>query len=101
MRSVPSSSASSITPRYSGRRCCATTSSDGCEPCHEESSTVPPVNAEDRLRRILALVPWVAAHDGPTLVEVGERFGLKEDELIADLDLLFMCGLHPYTPDML
>ena len=62
---------------------------------------MPALNADDRLRRILAVVPWVAAHDGPTVAEVCDRFGLTEKELLADLDLLFMCGLHPYTPDML
>lgn len=50
---------------------------------------------------MLALVPWVASHDGPTIDEVCARFGLTEKELLADLDLLWMCGLHPYTPDML
>ena len=62
---------------------------------------MPALNADDRLRRILAVVPWVASHDGPTVDEVCDRFGLTEKELLADLDLLFLCGLHPYTPDML
>jgi proteasome accessory factor C len=43
----------------------------------------------------------VAARDGPTLAEVCERFGCTEAELVADLDRLFMCGLYPYTPDVL
>ena len=58
-------------------------------------------NADDRLRRILALVPWVAAHDGPSIDEVCARFGCTEPELLADLDLLFMCGVHPFSPDTL
>lgn len=62
---------------------------------------MPPLSADDRLRRILAVVPWVAAHDGPSLDEVCRRFALSEKELLADLDLLYVCGLHPYTPDML
>jgi proteasome accessory factor C len=62
---------------------------------------MPRMSAEDRLRRLLALVPWVAAHDGPTVGEVSLRFGLTEDELAADLGLLPLCGLYPYTPDML
>jgi proteasome accessory factor C len=62
---------------------------------------VPRVSADERLRRLLALVPWVAAHDGPTVDEVCARFGCTEQELIEDLDLLFMCGLYPYTPDVL
>ena len=58
-------------------------------------------SAVDRLRRLLALVPWVAAAEGPTVEEVCSRFALTPDELAADLGLLFVCGLHPYTPDML
>lgn len=57
--------------------------------------------ADVRLRRLLAMIPWVAASDGPTVEEVTERFGISEDELAGDLDLLYMCGLWPYTPDML
>ena len=57
--------------------------------------------ADARLRRLLALVPWVVAQDGPTLDEVCARFGLGSDELVADLDLVFLCGVHPFTPDSL
>jgi len=57
--------------------------------------------ADDRLQRLLAVVPWVAAQDGPELKAVCARFGYTPEELTEDLDLLFMCGLHPYTPDML
>jgi proteasome accessory factor C len=46
-------------------------------------------------------VPWVAAHDGPTVEEVCARFGCTEEELADDLQLLFLCGLYPYTPDTL
>jgi proteasome accessory factor C len=59
------------------------------------------VTAEARLHRLLALVPWVAARDGPSVAEVCARFGCTEDELADDLQLLFLCGLHPYTPDTL
>jgi proteasome accessory factor C len=57
--------------------------------------------AEDRLGRLLAIVPWVASHDGPTVAEVCTRFGVAEADLLADLDLLFLCGVHPFTPDAL
>ncbi len=57
--------------------------------------------AQERLGRLLAIVPWVAAHDGPEVEEVCRRFGIAEDELLADLDLLFLCGVHPFTPDTL
>ena len=58
-------------------------------------------SAEDRLGRLLAIVPWVAAHDGPEVAEVCRRFGVGEKELLEDLGLLIMCGIHPFTPDVL
>jgi proteasome accessory factor C len=61
--------------------------------------SAPP--AQDRLARLLAIVPWVAAEDGPLISEVCERFGVSERDLLADLDLLFLCGVHPFTPDAL
>jgi proteasome accessory factor C len=57
--------------------------------------------AQERLGRLLAIVPWVAAHDGPEVEEVCRRFGIAEQELLEDLDLLFLCGVHPFTPDTL
>ncbi|MGC8626609.1 MAG: helix-turn-helix transcriptional regulator [Acidimicrobiales bacterium] len=54
-----------------------------------------------RLSRLLAIVPWVVANDGPAVTEVCKRFGISERDLLADLNLLFMCGVYPYTPDAL
>ena len=56
---------------------------------------MPKLSADERLQRLLALIPWVASHDGPTVEEVCSRFGCTQAELVDDLDLLFMCGLHP------
>ena len=57
--------------------------------------------ADARLGRLLAIVPWIAAQDGPSLDEVSRRFGVAEKDLVADLNLLFMCGVYPFTPDVL
>ncbi|HEY2428155.1 MAG TPA: WYL domain-containing protein [Acidimicrobiales bacterium] len=58
--------------------------------------------ADDRLRRILAVIPWVVAEDGPTLADVCAHFGYRDEkDLQEDLDLLFLCGVPPYTPDSL
>jgi proteasome accessory factor C len=57
--------------------------------------------AEERLGRLLAIVPWVAANDGPAIAEVCRRFEVAERELLADLELLFLCGVYPFTPDVL
>ena len=59
------------------------------------------LSADDRLKRLLALVPWVVAQDGPTIAEVCQRFGLTEQELASELDLIWCCGVHPFTPDSL
>jgi proteasome accessory factor C len=63
---------------------------------------MPRTSADDRLRRILAVVPWVVSSDGPLIAEVCDRFGYgSEAELQADFELLFLCGVHPFTPDAL
>lgn len=55
-----------------------------------------------RLERLLSIVPWVVANDGPRLSEVAERFDYPEDRLLSDLnEILFMVGLYPFTPDQL
>lgn len=59
------------------------------------------ISATERLGRILAMVPWIASHDGPLIDDVCERFGVTREELVADLDVVFVVGLYPYTPDNL
>jgi len=51
-----------------------------------------------RLNRILAMLPWVIGHPGTTVEEVSDRFGYTHKELLADLDLVFVCGLPGYGP---
>jgi proteasome accessory factor C len=58
-------------------------------------------SATDRLGRILAIVPWIAEREAPLVSDVCARFGLTPEELMADLEVVPMVGLHPYTPDNL
>jgi proteasome accessory factor C len=51
-----------------------------------------------RLERLLVLVPWVVAHPGVSIAEVCNRFGIARTDLMADLDVLFLCGLPPFGP---
>lgn len=44
------------------------------------------------------MVPWVIAHPGANVDGVCDRFGYTRDELIADLNLVFVCGLPGYGP---
>src|SRR5690606_17685249 len=60
------------------------------------------VTATDRLQRILAVLPWIVQHQGATVDQICERFGLDRKSLLEDLELVFVeVGLHPFTPDML
>lgn len=54
-----------------------------------------------RLQRLLAMVPWIASHDGPTVQQVCERFGVTAEQLAADLEVVWLVGVPPYTPDAL
>lgn len=61
----------------------------------------PRVTAADRLRRIVTILPWIAHRDGPTIDEICERFVVDRNDLLADLDVAFLIGVPPYTPDQL
>ncbi|MEO3861407.1 WYL domain-containing protein [Acrocarpospora sp. B8E8] len=52
----------------------------------------------DRLPRLLALVPYLMSHPGAQVPEVARLFGLNEKQLIDDLQLVWMCGLPGHTP---
>jgi proteasome accessory factor C len=55
-----------------------------------------------RMERLLSIVPWVVANDGPTVAEIAARFDYAEDRLLEDLNnVLFMVGTYPFTPDQL
>jgi proteasome accessory factor C len=57
-----------------------------------------PAKVSERLRRLLAVVPYVVRHPGVRVDELSRLFDVPEGELAADLDLLFMSGLPPYGP---
>ena len=50
---------------------------------------------DDRLARLLDLVPWLSARPGVLLAEAAAHFAVTEDQLRSDLDMLLMCGLPP------
>jgi len=55
-------------------------------------------SAADRLSRLLTMVPWLLERQGVPLPEAARHFDLSEDELVADLELLFVCGLPGHLP---
>ncbi len=54
-----------------------------------------------RLRRLLALVGWLAQVGEAPIAEAALRFGMSEKDLVAELELAACCGIPPYTPDTL
>src|SRR4051794_7441574 len=56
-------------------------------------------SATERLSRLLAMVPWLLAHQGVPLSDAAAEFGVDERQLVKDLELLFVCGLPGHLPD--
>lgn len=57
--------------------------------------------AATRLSRLLALVPWLMAHDGVSLERAAEHFGVSAEQMEKDLFLLIVSGLPGHGPDQL
>jgi proteasome accessory factor C len=51
-----------------------------------------------RLSRILLLLPYAIQHPGTSVGELSRRFDIPKNELINDLNLVFLCGLPGYGP---
>jgi proteasome accessory factor C len=51
-----------------------------------------------QLPRLLALVPYLLARPGVRLADVAADFGITEDRLRKDLNLLWVCGLPGHGP---
>lgn len=60
-----------------------------------------PLDAGQRLRRLLAVLAHLARVGEATIAELAERFDLAPARLVAELELAACCGLPPYTPDQL
>ena len=58
-------------------------------------------NVASRLRRLLAILTWLAQVGETPIDEAAVRFGLQPDALVAELEMAACCGLPPYTPDQL
>jgi proteasome accessory factor C len=61
----------------------------------------PGRETSQRLRRLLAVVGWLAQVGEAPIAEVAQRFNMDESELIRELELAACCGVPPYTPDTL
>lgn len=54
--------------------------------------------AAARALRLLDLVPYLVSHPGISVARLAEEFQVSKEEILKDLNLLFMCGLPGYTP---
>ncbi|MGI9008528.1 MAG: helix-turn-helix transcriptional regulator [Streptosporangiaceae bacterium] len=60
-----------------------------------------PATATDRLQRLLALVPYVVSREVVGLADTATAFGVSENELVDDLNMLWCVELRspdPYCP---
>jgi proteasome accessory factor C len=48
--------------------------------------------ATQRLERLLGMVPWLLQHRGVSVAEAAREFGVTEQQIDDDLNLLFVCG---------
>jgi predicted DNA-binding transcriptional regulator YafY len=67
----------------------------------EPERGTPGQETSQRLRRLLAVVGWLAQVGEAPIAEVARRFNMDEAELISELELAACCGVPPYTPDAL
>lgn len=60
-----------------------------------------PRKAEDRLRRLLVMLPWLMEVGEVPLAQVAERFDMTEAQVQKELELVAMCGLPPFVDEMI
>lgn len=58
-------------------------------------------SAADRLRLVLAVVPWIIDHPGSTIEEIALRFGQQPATILKTLEMVSLVGVPPYSPDAL
>lgn len=54
--------------------------------------------SKEQVRRLLSLVPYLRDHDGVSLSEAAETFGVSPQRIRGDLSVLWMCGLPGLSP---
>ena len=57
--------------------------------------------AEDRLRGLLVMLPWLMERGEVPLAEVARHFRMAPEQVVADLELAAMCGLPPFVDEMI
>lgn len=73
----------------------------GAEAAPGRAKAARSLGSAERLRLLLAVLPWLAGRGRTPTAELAGRLGLEEPELVSLLELAACCGLPPYTPDRL
>lgn len=68
-------------------------------PAGEPAAARAKTSSVDRLTRLLDLVPYLLANPGAELAGTARSFEITEDQLVKDLELLFVCGLPGHGPE--
>ena len=61
----------------------------------------PRRTAEERLSRLLVMLPWLMEQGEVPVADVARRFGMTAAEVTHDLELAAMCGLPPFVDEMI
>ena len=59
-----------------------------------------PRPAQERLRRLLVLLPWLMEQRDVSVADASARFDISEEHLIHDLEVASLCGLPPYVDEL-
>jgi proteasome accessory factor C len=65
------------------------------------AAPTPALDAGVRLRRLLAILAYLAQVGEASIAELAQRFSMEEQIVVSELELAACCGLPPYTPDQL
>ena len=60
-----------------------------------------PRGAEERVRRLLVMLPWLMEQGEVPVADAAARFDLTEAEVVKDLELVAMCGLPPFVDELI
>ncbi|MET0145680.1 MAG: WYL domain-containing protein [Ilumatobacteraceae bacterium] len=61
----------------------------------------PRRTAEERLRGLLVMLPWLMERGEVPLADVARHFRMPVEQVVADLELAAMCGLPPFVDEMI
>ncbi|WP_298749356.1 YafY family protein [uncultured Serinicoccus sp.] len=56
-------------------------------------------SATSRVARMLTMVPWLLHRQGIDLATAAAELGVSENQVVEDLQILFLCGLPGHYPD--